>query len=270
MKTTLLDIGGSGVKAVQLSSNNISYSQMTPLIKHFSKPDWDNFVYWADKKGLLDCSDIAISCAGFVEADKKVSLFRVGGWRNKLLVAEIKEIVPSAKVFLLNDAEAHLMAHYDLFETPQMSISLGTSLGFAISDKNGKIVRTLSDINFDLGAMRLSIKAANSQLWWALGSNGLAELQKKMGETEGARHYGYRLGAFLVDICSVFQPKTVVLSGGITEAWWDVFQHNMISEFKNSTPDWLGKITIYKSPFGEHAALIGMSKYLIQKRFVEI
>lgn len=262
MTATILDIGGSGVKAVQLNSKNVSYSQMIPHLKHFSNPDWDNFVYWANKKGLFDCDNIAISCAGFVEADKKVSLFRVGGWRNKFLVDEFKEIVPNAKVFLLNDAEAHLMAHHELFELPQMSISLGTSLGFAISDKKGRIVRTLSEINFDLGALRLSTKASNNQLWWALGSNGLAELQKNMGKTEGARHYGYRLGAFLVDICSVFQPKTVVLSGGITGAWWDVFQHNMISEFKSLVPEWLGKITINKSPFGINAALVGMKNYM--------
>ncbi len=260
---SILDIGGSGVKALKLSSfNEVNYSNLIHGITYYSNPDWNNFVHWADQKRLFDSKVIGISCAGFIEADKKVNLFRVGGWHNKLLIAEIKEIVPNAKVFLLNDAEAHLMAHHDLFELPQMSISLGTSLGFAISDKNGKIVRTLSDINFDLGAIRLSTKATNSQLWWALGSNGLAELQNSLGKTEGARHYGYRLGAFLADICSIFQPKSVVLSGGVTEAWWEVFQHTLLSEFKNSVPDWLGKITIYKSPFGINAALVGMKNYI--------
>jgi len=45
-------------------------------------------------------------------------MFRVGGWRNKNLVDEIKQVLPNAKVYLLNDAESHLMAHMGLYEYP--------------------------------------------------------------------------------------------------------------------------------------------------------
>jgi len=144
-----------------------------------------------------------------------------------------------------------------------MSISLGTSLGFAIADKNGNIVRTLADINFDVGELSLSSKASNSHLWWALGSNGLGELQTNLGQTDGVKHYGYGLGSFLVNICSIFRPKSVVISGGITEKWGNDFQQLMFSEFNHSKPDWLEDQNIYKSPFGVNAALVGIGKYIL-------
>ena len=79
------------------------------------------------------------------------------------------------------------------------------------------IVRTLADINFDIGELSLSSKASNSHVWWALGSNGLGELQTNLGLSDGVKHYGYRLGSFLLNICIIFRPKSVVISGGITE-----------------------------------------------------
>jgi len=261
MTYRLFDIGGSGVKTVRLE--NLQVSEDIFDVKHYSNPDWDDFTNWLKDTGLLDSDAIGISCAGFIEADKQVKMFRVGGWRDKKLVDEIKLILPNSKVFLLNDAEAHLMAHQGLYEYPQMSISLGTSLGFALADKNGNIVRTLADINFDIGAMSLSTKASNNEVWWALGSNGLAELQNNLGELEGVKHYGYRLGAFLVTICSIFRPKTVVISGGITEKYWNEFQVSMFSEFNHSKPDWLEAPNIYKSPYGVNAALVGIGNYIL-------
>ena len=236
---------------------------------HFKNPDWGDFTNWLKNKGLLDSDVIGISCAGFVEADKQVKMFRVGGWHDKNLVDEIKQILPNAKAFLLNDAEAHLMAHQGLYEYSQMSISLGTSLGFAIADQNGNIVRTLANINYDIGAMTIPTKSSNNQVWWALGSNGLGELQKNLGEIEGVKHYGFRLGSFLVNIYSIFRPKSVIISGGITEKYWNEFQASMFSEFNHSKPDWLEAPNIYKSPYGVNAALVGIGKYILQKKLNE-
>jgi predicted NBD/HSP70 family sugar kinase len=212
--------------------------------------------------GLLDAKVIGISCAGFVEADRKVRLFRVGGWNDRDIVGELSEQSPSSRIFLLNDAESHLMAHYGTYKAPLMSISLGTSLGFAISDKAGAITRPADGVNYDLGHLTLPTRAGNNRVWWALGSQGLRELQNSLGNDGGVKHFGHRLGAFLANLCSVFRPRTVIVSGGIAEKWWHVFRSTMEKEFNHQKPDWLGPIDIVKSPYGGNAALIGIATYI--------
>lgn len=260
MKLRILDIGGSGVKAALLT--NITDKIENFQIKYYRNPSWENFTDWLNQNGLIDSALIGISCAGFIESTGIIKMFRVGKWTNKNLPSEINKYKRDAKVYILNDAESHLMAHYDLYKQPQMSISIGTSVGFAISDENGKIIRPSDKINFDIGGLKIPANASNNYVWWALGSNGLEELQKKLGERKGAKHFGYRLGAFLVGVCSVFRPRTVVLSGGITEKWWSEFKETMQNEFIQSKPDWLRQPDIIKSPFASKAALVGISKYV--------
>lgn len=77
----LLDIGGSGVKTAAISGVDDAFRLKTLDFQPHKDPDWDNFADWCDSNGLLDCKMIGISCAGFVEAGRKVKLFRVGGWR---------------------------------------------------------------------------------------------------------------------------------------------------------------------------------------------
>jgi predicted NBD/HSP70 family sugar kinase len=74
-------------------------------------------------------------------------------------------------------------------------------------------------------------------------------------------NFGYRLGAFLSNLAGIFQPKTIVLSGGITELYWDEFKSSLRSEFSQSKPDWLEEPQIRSSPYGKNAALRGMAKY---------
>ena len=214
-----------------------------------------------------------------------ITLFRVGNWHDKNLFHELELYTKELKIFeekydnrilqqsgesyfvkpnlyLLNDAESHLLAHTDLYKNPIMSVCLGSSLGFAISDRQGKIVKTLNGYNFDIGEMSLPTRASNKAVWWALGKHGLSELQSNMGFENGTKHYGYRLGALLVSLCSIFRPKTIVLSGGITEKNWFLFKDNMLSEFNKTKPDWLDETQIKKSPFCDKAALIGMVKFI--------
>lgn len=255
-----LDIGGSGVKSILLSDLNDDLKK--DAVKYYKNPDWEHFTSWLHRNNLINTDIIGISCAGFIDPSGIVKMFRAGNWINKSLSSEIISHSPKAKVILLNDAEAHLMAHYDLYKNPQMCIALGTSLGFAINDKNGVIVRPLNNINFDIGQLSIPTKASNNRVWWALGSNGLKELQDSMGKNDGTRHFGYRLGTLIGNLCSVFRPQTVVFSGGITEAWWPVFQETMISEFIHEKPDWLEQPDFVKSPFSSEAALVGMAKYV--------
>lgn len=263
--TRLFDIGGSGIKTANLKNITAIENLDGFEFEHYTDPDWENFAGWAYSKGFIGCKLIGISCAGFIENNQIVKLFRVGGWNEKPLIRELQFYSPESQIFLLNDAEAHLMAHIDLFENALMSISLGTSVGFSICNKNGKIIRPLDDINFDIGELSINTRASNTKAWWALGSNGLTELIDHLGVDEGVKHFGNRLGAFIANICSIFRPKTVVLSGGITQAWWDKFNRTMFCEFDYQKPDWLLKPKIVKSPFSQNAALIGIAKYVASK-----
>ncbi len=264
MDLRLIDIGGSGVKTLLTNSNEITNIN-DENVSHFTKPDWSNFAAWLSKNNLLDSKYIGISCAGFIQGTGTVKMFRVGNWHNEPIVNNINQYVPDSIVRLLNDGEAHLMAHTDLVKNPVMNISLGTSLGFAICDIEGKIIRAQNGINFDLGAFPLRTRATNNQIWWALGSQGLAELEKNLGQEKGVIQFGYRLGAFLSSISSIFRPKTIVLSGGITEKWWDYFQASLFGEFNHNKPDWLEETNIIKSPYPKYAALTGMGKYLLKR-----
>lgn len=258
----LLDIGGSGVKTIKLKSVSDINALEKFEIDHYDNPDWGNFTEWANSKNLIDSDLIGISCAGFIENNGNIKLFRVGGWQDKKIVREFQLYSSTSRIFLLNDAEAHLMAHVDLYEKPAMSISLGTSVGFSISDKNGRIVRPPDNVNFDIGELSLQTRASNNKVWWALGANGLTELINTLGNDEGAKRFGNRLGAFLANLSSIFRPKTVVLSGGIAENCWSKFNSTVYEKFGYQKPDWLPNPNIVKSPFCRSAALVGMAKYI--------
>ncbi len=258
----LIDIGGSGVKSIQLPlCGNPNLSNTTNLIHH-KAPDWGNFVPWLAQNGLLEHQHIGISCAGFISENGLIKLCRIAGWENVNLVNDIKAYAPNAHIYLLNDAEAHLMAHHDLFVNPMITLSLGTSVGFALNDHHKKIVRAVDGFNFDIGEISIPTKASCNRVWWALGSHGLTELITNMGEQEGIRQYGYRLGAYLVSLCSIFRPKSLILSGGIIKNCGHLLYQPLCDEFSANRPDWLEHINIELSPYGAEAALIGMAKYI--------
>lgn len=265
MITRLIDIGGSGVKTAKLRLSDLQSPDPQIASRHFDKPNWNDFAGWLADVDLLDCEVIGISCAGFITMDGTVKLCRVAGWQDKPLVREIQEQAPGTRVFLLNDAEAHLMAHAEESRCLMLNIALGTSLGFAMADANGQLVRALDGLNFDLGEIPLPTSAPEKKVWWALGSAGLAALQKRHGDEAGAAQFGYRLGAFLATVCGLFRPQTLVLSGGITAHWWDHFHTPMEAEFHQSIPAWCPAPTLLRSPFARDAALVGMARYAVRQ-----
>ena len=117
-------------------------------------------------------------------------------------------------------------------------------------------------MNFDVGEMTIPTRSHDNRVWWALGSPGLQMLQDGMGRVEGVRHFGFRLGAFVRTLCSVFRPRTVVFSGGIIESWWDELSPGMRKEFYTSCPDWLDAPKLVRSLHGRNAALWGMMRFV--------
>lgn len=264
MRLRVFDIGGSGVKTALFGVDDTDVLRIIGTIEHHKDPDWADFERWLEDRVKMDAQIIGISCAGFIDYSANVvKLFRVGNWINKPLKADVEGHFPNMRVYLLNDAEAHLTAHSDLFPRPQMCISIGTSLGFAIGDQQGNIIRPPDNMNFDLGQVAIPTRAGNNKVWWALGSRGLAELQRDLGNEHGTAHFGHRVGAFLASICSIFRPTTVVLGGGIIESGWESIQNNIESEFRQVKPDWLEQPKIVRSPYGKDAALWGMAKHVV-------
>ena len=261
MNLQLIDIGGSGVKTAKLRLSDLQSPNPQIDSRHFEKPNWNDFASWLADEGLLDCKLIGVSCAGFITLDGIVKLCRVAGWRDKPLERDIQKQSPGTRVLLLNDAEAHLMAHMEEPRCPMLNVALGTSFGFAMADANGQLVHALDGLNFDLGEIPLPTSAPEKKVWWALGSAGLAALQKQHGDKAGAAQFGYRLGAFLATLSGLFRPETIVLSGGITARWWDHFHSTMEIEFHQSIPAWCPTPTLLRSPFARDAALIGMARY---------
>lgn len=258
----IFDIGGSGIKTARLYLTSNFETLGDQEVEYYDQPNWVQFPQWAHNDGLLDYELIGISCAGFIENNQIVKYFRAARWLDKPLVKEIAAFHPSSEIYVLNDAEAHLIAHNDLYPTPCMAISLGTSLGFSISDQNGSIIRPSDGLNFDVGDLSLPVRASNKKVWWAMGTNGLAELQRSYGREHGIARFGDRLGVFLANICSIFRPTAVVLSGGITESGWKIFKQPMLKncQIKN----WLPPVTSF-SPSVYIQRQFGLSMLLLFK-----
>jgi hypothetical protein len=54
-------------------------------------------------------------------------------------------------------------------------------------------------------------------VWWALGSKGLAELTEA-DSARGFGDFGYRLDNFLAQLAIIFHPMTIALTGDIIHA----------------------------------------------------
>lgn len=253
-----VDIGGSGVKtALFESSKHYDTPKKLTETQFFDNPDFDNFAPWLSYKVDNDFDVLGVSCPGIIQ-DDIVARCYIANWQNKDLINELSTQY-SAEAVLLNDAEAHLMANVVRHTYPLMGISLGTSFGFAMTDSLGILYRSPKLHNFEIGGMVLKSSANNPQVWYALGSKGLKDLQEEKGEMRGARHFGYRLGAFLLQLNTLFAPAHIVISGGIAQTYADTLLEAIQQEFVASQQDTLPQVHI--SPYGRDTALWGMAYY---------
>lgn len=262
-----IDIGGSGVKAALFEGTLAQPGRLQLLYEpvQLIEPDWNAFGAWLVRQlPAWDLDRVGVSAAGFVDASSGTVLFsRVTGWQHRPIVQELGDCFGGIPVALLNDAEAHLAACLGDYPNPLISLALGTSVGFGLSTAEGTIGRPRPDVNYDIGEWRLATRATDPHVWWALGAPGLDELQRGLGRERGARHYGARLGAFLVSLCSVFRPHAVVLSGGIVETYGESLLESAAGEFAVQQPDWLDAPQLVLSPWGTHAALYGAARHAL-------
>ena len=123
-------------------------------------------------------------------------------------------------MLVLNDGEAHTRAaakgrRYGAGH-PVLSFSNGTSVEFGRTSSTGTIESPTANRNWDIGSMSLRTRCSNPEIWWACGSNRLAELESSRPRGQEVRHFGARLGALITDFSILFQLTTVVLTGGIS------------------------------------------------------
>lgn len=253
MTSVVVDIGGSGVRVATVDKGKLS----TPIRQ--SVESVDDLVL-AIKNRVASPSAVGVSLAGFVDSKNgHVRLSRSAPWSEGRFKAELSDQL-GCPVEVMNDGEAHALAINDMrgVELGAISLSLGTSLGMGVLDPEGRVIRPCSGENWDIGDVQLTgTSAADPSVWWALGSHGLADLEKKSGTSAAQSQFGYRLGSYIVQLCSVFQPRTVVLSGGIAHSAWQEMKAPISSELERvpahfPTPD------VRLSPFKE-SALVGVA-----------
>ena len=168
-------------------------------------------------------------------------------------------------VTVVNDAEAHLYAHRTLGPAPLICLALGTGMGFAMTDDTGEVSRPRSDTNWELGHLRVlgSIDEDDDRpgdkAVLALGSRGLDELCDVHGTQEGTRRFMTRLGGFVLETSMTFQPRTVVLAGGVTARLGDTLAAHIRNTLERRWPPavrW-DPPTVIASPHGSHSGLLG-------------
>ncbi|MDP9987393.1 putative NBD/HSP70 family sugar kinase [Arthrobacter oryzae] len=182
------------------------------------------------------CNDpaaIAISVPGFVDNSRGVvRMSRVAPWLQGDLAAQMRHHFPLAKVSVFNDGDAHALAMHRLqnLQLGAVAVAIGTSLAIGVLDRQGALLHPASGENWDLGDLRLRTSATNDAAWWALGSEGVAELRARHEDIPS--RFGYRLGGFIVQLCTIFQPSTIGLSGGHISALWPHLKDSLFEEMQ--------------------------------------
>ena len=208
----LVDLGGSGAKIATYNGGKIGE------VKRYSVSS-EEMLFSAIQEATdgKTVTSIAFSVAGFVNAEQgRVLRSNCYPYLEGDLTAQAKKAFPKARVRVVNDGEAHARA---LLLQPDVRfgaihLSLGTSVGFGVINEKKQIVHTLKGENWDIGDILLDTRAGQKDLWWALGSEGLTELENTL-DGNPYEHFGFRMGTLLKQLAVIFRPRTIGLSGGI-------------------------------------------------------
>jgi predicted NBD/HSP70 family sugar kinase len=245
-----VDIGGSGARLGIVDGRRIT------AIQREAVTSVDELI-GAIKKRATRINGIAISVAGFVHGDSgRVTLSRNAGYLEGELKARLESSFPAVSIHIVNDGEAHALA---LLKTPNLklgaiNIALGTSVAFGVLGENGRVVRSLSGGNWDIGDLWVRTSASDPCAWWALGQKGLEELERKYGDGAYDR-FGYRLGSFASQLATIFRPNTIGFSGGIITKYWSRMEKAVKGEFRAPL---ITSPTLIAQQYDE-PALIGLS-----------
>ncbi|WP_187328519.1 ROK family protein [Rhodococcus sp. WS3] len=249
-RKVVIDCGGSSTRLGIVEPGGVR------LVKQVRTTSYDEFV--SAIRSVDPCPIVlSVSLAGFVDRSSGfVRLSRAAPWARGTFAQRLSADL-HCPVSVMNDGDAHAMSMLAIggIELGAVAVSLGTSVGIGVVGRDRKLISPASGENWDLGEWRLDTRATNRDLWWALGSAGLFELEKNLGVKAGRVQFGYRLGAFLSRLTCFFQMKTVVLSGGIAQSHWGVIKVPLREELRN-VPDHYAPPRVMLSPYVE-AGLAG-------------
>jgi predicted NBD/HSP70 family sugar kinase len=258
------DFGGSGVKTASYDVSSSTVRRVSPVESHVA-PDYDNFAEWLRDRVTVREHLVGVSCAGFVDLATGVNhRWNDAGLMGYPLAEELRRVYPDAEsIRCLSDAEAHLWAALGEYDAPLLALAVGSSVGMALADEFGHLIRTRDDRPLECGTIRLRDTESREQAWWALGTPGLTELQHAHGEREAAARFGRRLGDFAAQFATLFHARTVVLSGGVIEHNWKRMAAAVTEAFDRGIPPWMAadQPEIHVSHWGREAALVGAAKF---------
>ena len=255
----VIDIGGSGVRMGVVSEHGVA------SVRRESVHSIDELI-----RAIRNCganvTGIGISVPGIVNAEKgAVLLSRVAPYIEGNLREKIVNAFPKTDVYIVNDGEAHALAMLSLpnLQLGAINLSIGTAVGFGVLSDKGKIVRTLSGENWEIGDLWIRTRAPEPYVWWALGEKGIENLKNDLGDNAYI-HFGHRLGAFASQLALLFRPRTIGFSGGFIARYWDIIKDNVYKEFQNVQPVLLSPQLVAQKD--TEAALVGLSMLFKTKK----
>jgi len=253
-----VDIGGTGCRIARVTrgpGGGIRIGEVRRLGRIVRRSDLAAQV--TDLLGPVDA--LGISVPGFVDrAAGSVRDCRAAPWveGEPGLRDRMQELL-GIPIGVVHDGEAHLLAHRDRGEHPMVCVALGSAVGLAVSDDRGGVRRPRAESSWDIGMIRLATRAANPELWWALGTPGLEEVVRRDGPTDGLVRYALRLAQALHTLAVVFQPRTIVLTGGIVEGYGASVVGTADRELR-ATWAGPGKVpVVVQSPYPASSGLVG-------------
>ena len=227
----LIDIGGSGIKAVV--RRNGSFGE----ISKSKASSYEDFVRIIRKMcGTEQPRGIAISVAGFVNTEKgRILRSKCAPYLEGDIARRLRTAFPLARIAVMNDGEAHartLLLPEQNARFGAIHLALGTSVSFGVINEKREIVRTCGGENWDIGDLRIRTTEAPYEVWYKLGSSGLTELERNRDIRDPYLYFGNRLGNMLIDLSTIFRPKTIGLSGGIISLYGDRIVEGIKEEWR--------------------------------------
>lgn len=221
----LIDVGGSGVKIVKCVKGKPSgrvRSFKPTLLKEFYSCIFE-MAHDEGASQLADLDGIAVSICGEYDYAHETVL---NCWHYPFLTGELGQDLKAwfrcRKVRIVNDGDAHALALKAAYAQKKrlcasaVNLALGTAVGMGILDWTGRLLHTCQGHDWEVSPWQMDTTAKEKALYWALGSEGLCDLESRYGNPDAYVIYGHRLCHFLAhDLVPVFRPRIIGLSGGI-------------------------------------------------------
>lgn len=258
-----VDMGASGPRAAVVEITG-GAARLGSEVRPLKNPSRLRSLVKSLRKEFDGIDAIGVSIAAALDPSTG-SIIRSGPypWVQGPLGAQLADEL-GCTVRVVNDAEAHLLAHVGAHAHPLLCLALGSGLGFAATDATGAVQHPRPDACWELGHVLVGrpgddTERRRNDAVWLLGAAGLTAAQQTHGVDAGADTYADDVGLFVYNLSRIFQPRTVVLAGGITASLDPKLQNRVAAVVDGLWPahsPW-ERPDIVASPHGTTSGLIG-------------